>query len=154
MVEAWGRMIRVPVRNAQGAGEAKDVHASLRFGDADPLIYPEPARGEWVGEPDPELTISLPGNGAERLLDVVVVLDKEYPQAYEWTRHSRAAGLIQSGIKATPFKVEIKVMGSGPTPVLEDTLEVDIQRGATIRADWASAGWEEATNLVPWGGWP
>jgi hypothetical protein len=150
-----GRVIRVPVTNAQGAGEARDVHASLRFGDSSisPDIYPEPAQAEWVGESGPEREITLPGNGAERLLDVVVVLDKEYPHAYEWTKHSRAAGLAESAIYAGMFRVEIKVMSSNAAAVLEDTLEIEAQRGVHIRVDWRSTIGADATNLIPWEGW-
>jgi hypothetical protein len=42
----------------------------------------------------------IPGNGAERLIDAVLVLDREYPHAFEWTGHSRAgttAGLRDQG---------------------------------------------------------
>jgi hypothetical protein len=58
----------------------------------------------------------IPGDGAERLIDAVVVLDREYPHAFEWTGHSRAARLRDSAIKATPSDLRIKVAGSGQLP--------------------------------------
>jgi serine/threonine protein kinase len=147
-----GRIIRVPVTNAQGAGEARDVHATLTFGDSDSQFYPPSTQGEWVGESGPELMVNLPGNGGERLIDAVLVLDREYPHAFEWTRHSRAAGLRDSAIMATPFDVRIKVAGSGATPILENVLEIEIRRGHLIRADWKDRGVEDATNLAWWRG--
>jgi hypothetical protein len=92
-----GRVIRVPVVNAPGAGEAGQVHARLRFTDAgggfDRMYMPAETQGRWSGEPEPGEVIDLPGNGRPRLLDVVLILDGEYPNAFEWTTQSLSAGL-------------------------------------------------------------
>ena len=154
---ARGRVIRVPVLNARGAGEAKQVHARLRFttgrGEADSMFVPAATQGEWQGDgPEPELEITLAGNGRPRLLDVVVVLEGEYPHAYEWTTGSRYAGLNGYAIKATPFEVEIEVMGSGANdaPYLHDTLQIECAPKHLIRADWQSRDLNEGTNWVAW----
>lgn len=153
---SFGRVIRVPVTNAQGAGEAKQVHARLRFeAQGRPLdrqFAPPPAQGEWFSEAGPEIEIALPGNGRPRLLDVVVVLDGEYPNGHEWTIHSRAAGLVGYAISAQPFDVVVDVMGSGDgpnAPYLSDTLRIDCRQGM-LRADWVSTIGNEATNWVAW----
>lgn len=145
-----GRIIRIPVRNAQGAGEARDVHATVTFGDSDAMFYPAPVQAEWVGEQGSELTVRLPGNGAERLIDALLVLDGAYPYAYEWTRHSRAAGLRNSAIKSNQVDLGVKVTGSGSTPTIENVLDVLIEPGHAIRADWKHRGADDATNIAWW----
>jgi hypothetical protein len=149
-----GRVIRVPVTNQQGAEEARRVHARLNFlpDDTDGSFSPRhPAQGEWADTGETE--IDLPGNGHPRLLDIVLVRDGPYPHAFEWTKHSRAAGLNGYEIKARPFDVEVEVMGSGPGPTaphLRDTLRIDCRDNHMIVADWVSAGPDEPTNWVPW----
>jgi hypothetical protein len=148
-----GRLIRVPVTNAQGVDTARHVHAQLKFlpNDMHRSFAPtHPTRGEWFSDHGPETEINLPGNGAARLLDVVVVLDRDYPHAYEWTAHSRAAGLVGYEIKAVPFDVEVLIMGSADTPTLRRTLQVECRRGHMIRADWLDKTVDEPTNWVPW----
>jgi hypothetical protein len=153
-VHSFGKVIRVPVTNAQGAGTAHQVHARLRFctgtGSADSQFVPPPAQGEWVGEHGPEIEIDMPGNGRPRLLDVVVVIDSAYPHGHAWTKESRAAGLSAYAIKSRPFDVVIEIMGSGgpDAPYLQDTLRVDCQENGILKADWLSAGSDEATNWV------
>lgn len=148
----WGRVIRVPVTNAHGAGEAIQVHARLRFlpdrKPGDRMFAPDETQGEWA--PSGEVEINLPGNGRPRLLDVALVLDAPYPNIYEWTSRSRAAYLDGYEIKAQPIEVEIEVLGSGAgasAPRLMDTLRIDCREGQLV-ADWASAGADEPTNWV------
>lgn len=147
-----GRVIRVPVINAIGGGVAFQVHARLTFMPADQTgaISPrDPAQGEWLDEPRPE--IDMPGNGRPHMLDVAVVLDGEYPHVYEWTAHSRAAGLAGYAIKASPVDVKIVVMGSAANqPHLCDVLQIELHQGI-LRADWVSRSADEATNWVPCG---
>jgi hypothetical protein len=145
-----GRIIRVPVANAQGAGVARDVHATLTFGDSDRQFYPPPAQAEWFGEAGPELTVDLPGNGAERLIDVALVLDGEYPHVFEWTRHSIASGLAGAACMSRPVDIGISVMGSGMTPTLERTLQIEVEARHMIRADWTDRIGLDATNLAYW----
>ena len=153
-----GRVARVPVVNAQGAGDATHVHAQLRFQPADRegLYSPRhPAQGEWFNESGSEVELDLPGNGRPHLLDVVVVLNGQYPYAYEWTAASRRAVLRGYAIKANSIEVDIEVMGSGSEPHLprlQDRLIIRLDPG-TIVADWASAGADEATNWVAWDGY-
>jgi hypothetical protein len=83
--------------------------------------------------------IDLPGNGRPRMLDVVVILDGNYPHAHEWTTQSRFAGLHGHAIKANPFLVEVEVMGAGnggDAPHLTDTLKIDCRPKHMIKADW------------------
>jgi hypothetical protein len=111
-----------------------------------------PAEAEWFDAHDAEIT--LPGNGRPRLLDVVVVLDRPYPHAFEWTQHSRAAGLAGYAIKAVPFDVKVEVFGMdarGEPLSLSDMLTVECRDGM-IRADWAGRSVDQATNWVPWTG--
>ncbi|HEX8086557.1 MAG TPA: hypothetical protein VF529_19880 [Solirubrobacteraceae bacterium] len=146
-----GRVVRVPVTNAHGAGLARQVHARLNFvpDDRDGSFSPrEIAQGEWLDGADAEF--DLPGNGRPRLLDVVLVLDGAYPQAHEWTQHSRAARLAGYAISAVPFDVAIEVLATdeeGAPIQLSDTLRIEISQGM-IRADWLSAGTDEPTNWV------
>lgn len=112
-----GRIIRVPVINARGAGVAKQVHARLTFlpDDVHRTFAPrDPAQGEWYGEQGPEIEIDLPGNGRPRMVDVLFVRDGEYPHAYEWTIHSRSAGLRGYAIKANPVTIDVEVMAAVP----------------------------------------
>jgi hypothetical protein len=138
-----GRVIRVPVINAQGAGEAKQVHARLRFTDAsgrsDRAFMPPETQGRWSGEEEPGEVVDLPGNGRPRLLDVVVILDGAYPHAFEWTTQSRYAGLNGYAINANPFRIEVDVMGAGnggEAPRLTEVLEVDCRPKSMLKADW------------------
>ena len=154
---ANGRVIQVPVTNAQGAGEAKNVHARLRFVDMqgkteDRMFAPQETEAEWFGHHGPEVEIDLPGSGRQRLIDVVVVLNWDYPHAYVWTNRSRAAMLHGYGIKAVPFRVEVTVMGSNPGAVLQDTLEVECRPRSMIKADWIgpSRNPEQGDTWVPW----
>jgi hypothetical protein len=62
---ANGRVIQVPVMNAQGAAEAKNVHARLRFvnerGKTEDRMYtPQETEAEWFGRHGPEDEINLP----------------------------------------------------------------------------------------------
>jgi len=153
---ANGRVIRVPVTNAQGAGEARDVHARLRFGEgrmSDDMFFPEPTQAQWMGESGPEFEIDLPGNGRPRLLDVVLILDQPYPHAFEWTPQSYAAGLHGYVIKAGRFPVTIEVMTSGPAPTaahLVDTLDIECRDNHLLIADWQTRSTDEGTNHVGW----
>jgi hypothetical protein len=152
-----GRIIRVPVVNAQGAPTAPQVHARLTFlpDDRDGSFSPDEAQAEWFNESGPpEVEVDLPGNGRPRLIDVAAVLDGDYPNVYEWTGHSRAAGLIGYGVKAGSVPVLVKVLGAGRgEPSLRNTLNIDLRDGLLI-ADWLQRSVDEATNLVPWGGRP
>ena len=97
------------------------VHARLLFmpDDVHRTIAPMyPAQGEWFSETGPEIEIDLAGNGRPRLLDVALILDGEYPNVFEWTAHSRAAGLNGYESKSNQVGVEIEIMGSGTTPRL------------------------------------
>jgi hypothetical protein len=69
-----GRVVRVPVVNAQGAGNAEGVHATLRFLtlDRDPIFE---HGGQWEDETERE--IDLVGNAREHLLDLVVRFSDE-----------------------------------------------------------------------------
>ena len=155
-----GRVIRVPVSNALGAGEARHVHARLRFtnasGQSDPTFVPRPTQGEWVGDHGPEIEIAVPGNRRPRLLDVVVILDGDYPHAHEWTTQSRYAGLRGYAIKANPFRVEVDVMGAGyggDPPRITDTLEIDLSPKHMIKADWLGPSRvpDQGHTWVAWG---
>jgi hypothetical protein len=146
---ASGRIVRVPVINAQGASDALRVHARLRF-----LIErqwgPGETEAEWEGQDGPEVEIDLLGNGRPRLINIVAVLNWEYPHAYEWTGRSRAALLRGYAIKATPFSIEVTV--SGLSGYLRDTLEIDCRGGHMIKADWLGPSRDPA-NGDTWVGW-
>jgi hypothetical protein len=150
-----GRVIRVPVINAHGAGTATRLHARLTFlpDHRDGQFSPrDPAQGEWMGESGPEVEIDLPGNGRPALLDVLVVLDGDYPHAHEWTTTSRYAALRGYAIRANPIEVDIEVLGGGfgaESPRLHDRLRIRLDQGM-IAADWASAGDNSPTNWVAW----
>ncbi len=150
-----GRIIRVPVINAQGVGTAKQVHARLRFLSSKGGFGPEQAQAEWYSEHGPVIEIDLPGNGRNRLRDIAVFLDGDYPNLHEWTDHSRAAQLANYAIKANPVDVEIEVMGVGSAqhaPRIIGTLRIDLRSGM-LRADWLTGGPEndsKGTNYVRW----
>jgi hypothetical protein len=151
-----GRVIRVPVINAQGAGLAERVHARLRFLPGERGFGPEQAQAEWFNEHGPpQIEVDLPGNGRGRLLDVVVVLYGDYPNVYEWTEHSRAAALRGYGIMATPIDIEIVVMGAGAGPLsprLAGLLRVALRENMLI-ADWVAGGPDDdpgGTNYAVW----
>ena len=100
-------MIRVPVFNALGAGEALHVHARIRFqaGNTDNGYEPFETQGEWVGDiTGREIAIDLVGNGQPRMLDIALVRNSEYPHLYEWTGAARAALLRGYGIEATQVR--------------------------------------------------
>jgi hypothetical protein len=150
-----GRIVRVPVINAQAAGVARAVHARLTFlpDDRHRSFAPrDPAQAEWFGESGPEIEIDMQPNGRPRLLDVLLVLDGEYPNAYEWTTASRHAALRGYAIKSNRIEIEVEVKAAGvgeQPPHLVDRLVVALDRGI-ITADWASRGSNEATNWVAW----
>jgi hypothetical protein len=148
-----GRVIRVPVTNAHGASEARNVHARLVFQPKEihrGNYQPEhPIRGEWFSEHGPETEITLPGNGASRLFDVALVSEGGYPNVYEWTNHSRAARLSHAHVvKANPVEVQIEVMGAGLTPRVENVLTIEVGEGM-LRADWRDRSVDESTNWAP-----
>jgi hypothetical protein len=151
-----GRIIRVPVSNERGAGEAAQVHARLTFlpHDRDGAFSPRhPAQAEWATERGAEIEISLQGNGRPYLLDALLVMDGAYPHAFEWTTVSRHAALRGYAIKTNRVEIEVEVIGSGPEPTsphLRDTLIVELEQGHMIRAAWASAASDQATNWVAW----
>lgn len=156
-LEYPGRVIRVPVTNAHGAGTAEKVHALLHFMPDD--IYRsfaprEKAQAQWFSEAGPEFEIDIPGNGRPRLLDVVVIIEEMFDHAghaFEWTPHSRAAELRGYEIKASRFEVGVEVLGSGGhnAPRLAEALEVQFQDGL-VAVDWLKPLASEATNRAPW----
>lgn len=151
-----GRVIRIPVSNERGAGEATQVHARLTFlpDDRDGSFSPRhAAQAEWATEHGTEVEITIPGNGRPYLLDVLLVKDGEYPHAFEWTTASRHAALRDYAIKTNRVEVDVEVMGSGPeatAPYLRDTLIVELEHGHMIRAAWRNAPPDQATNWVSW----
>lgn len=151
-----GRVIRVPVTNVLGSRDALRAQVRLRFpvGIGVDVLQPHETQAEWFGQlTGPEVEVDLAGNGLPRLIDVVVVLDKPWPYAYEWTTQSRSAGLDGYGIQASPFDVQITVSGvdrDGGGVQIVDTLRIDCREGDAIVADWASSGDHVPTNLVPW----
>jgi hypothetical protein len=146
-----GRVIRVPVINAQRAGAASQVHGLLRFMPdlRDDRIAPKhPVQAEWSDEGDGVVEVDIPGNGRPFLLDVAVVVAGEYPYVHPWTTASRRAGLNGSAILASPVIVDIDVMTSGSTR-LHDRLTIRVDAGM-ITATSASQNANEGTNWVPW----
>jgi hypothetical protein len=146
-----GRVIRVPVINGQGAGEARRVHGLLTFmpGLRDARSAPtHPVQAEWSEEGEGVVELDMPGNGRPCLLDVAVVVAGEYPHVHQWTRASRGAGLRGYAILARPVTVDIEVMTSGSAG-LHDRLTISVDSGI-LSADWASRNPDEATNWVPW----
>jgi hypothetical protein len=149
----FGRIIRVPISNAHGVGTAEAVQALLTFLPDDPegsFSPRHPVLAEWDSDALPT-QVDLPGNGQPQLINVAVVTHGPWPFVYEWTRHSRAAELNGYGISSGPAEIRIEVRGSGPgrsAPAIVDTLRIDVRDGI-LRADWASAGPDEATNWVP-----
>jgi hypothetical protein len=154
-----GRIIRVPVSNALGAGEALRVHARIRFqaGNTDNGYEPFETQGEWVGEVEGrEIAIDFVGNGQPRKLDIALVRNSEYPYLYEWTERSRAAFLRGYGVEATPVEVLLEVQGldvDGEPVRLSDSLLIECRPGDAISADWISTLGRVATNLVTWPKW-
>lgn len=150
-----GRVIRVPVSNAQGAPEAKQVHARLKFLPDEPhgpWAPRESIRGEWDGPDGPQVEINLPGNGMPRYLDVIFIRDRPYPHGFVWTQQSRAAVLRGYEIVTDGIPIEIEVLASGPTkPRVLDVLTVTCHAGSMITADWSDRG-DEGTNLQQWNG--
>ena len=137
-----GRLIQIPVINAQGAGEAVAVHAELNFmpDDRDGSFSPrEPAQGEWVTDGAPATRINLPGNGQAHLLNLAVVFSDGYPCIYEWTKRSRDAQLNGYGMWSNGVDVEVVVRAAGPSALsLRDTLKIEVLDGL-IHANWQGA---------------
>ena len=155
-----GRIIRIPVANARGAGEAKDVHARLTFmpdeSGRDMWAPTHPIRGEWDTQNGPADSVTLPGNGGSAYLSAVVLVDGDYPQGAAWTEQSRRVGMEGYFVKARPFRIQIEIMGSGPgaaAPYLSDTLEVECDYGRLIRADWLGPSRDpnHGTTVEQWG---
>lgn len=150
-----GRVIRVPVSNAQGAKEAKQVHARIKYLPDEPhgpWAPRESIRGEWDGTDGPEVEVDLPGNGMPRYLDVIFIRDRPYPHGFVWTRQSRRAALRGYEIVTDGIPIEIEIAASGPTkPRLLDTLTVTCHAGNMITADWTNKG-DDGTNLQQWKG--
>lgn len=148
-----GRLIRVPVSNAQGASEARQVHARLTFLPDDPTGAFSPTQaiqGEWEGLDGIETEVNLPGNGSPRYLAVIFVRDGPYPHGFAWTEASRAVGLAGYGIVTDRIAIKVEVMASGPTkPMISDTLTVECRARSMLIADWADIG-DLGTNHVGW----
>jgi hypothetical protein len=136
-----GRVIRVPVINAQGAAEAKQVHARIKYLPDEvqsPFAPNESIRGEWDGPEDPAVEIDLPGNGMPRYLDVIFIRDRPYPHGFVWTRQSRQAGLRGYEIVTDGIPIEIEIAASGPTkPQMVDVLTVFCHAGSRITTEWS-----------------
>lgn len=151
-----GRVIRVPVSNAQGAEEAKQVHARIKFLPDEPhgsWAPRESIRGEWEGTDDAEVEVDLPGNGMPRYLNVIFIRDRPYPHGFVWTRQSRDAALRGHEIVTDGIPIEIEIAASGPMkPRLLDTLTVTCHAGNMITADWSNRGEYDATSLQQWEG--
>lgn len=148
-----GRVIRVPVMNAQGAGEARQVHARLTFLPDDPSGAFSPVQsiqGEWEGSDGIETEVNLPGNGSPRYLAVIFVRDGPYPHGFAWTEASRAVGLAGYGIATDRIDIKVEIMASGPMkPVVSDTLTVECRARSMLIADWTDIG-DLGTNHVGW----
>ena len=147
-----GRILKVPVINEQGAETARSVQALLHFmpDDQEGAFSPRhPALAEWDTEP-PATSIDSPGNGQPHLFDVALVLNQGHPCVFEWTRHSRNAQLHGFGIGGPGIiKVEVKGSGSGEqAPAVTDTLRIEAH-AQIVKANWDSAGPDEADNWVP-----
>jgi hypothetical protein len=158
MMSLIGRVIRVPVTNALGAGDAEKLHARIKFMTGsrnDGQFVPPPCQAEWFNERgEIEVEVDLPGNGRPRLIDAVLILDRPYPHAHEWTVHSRAALLRGYAIESDRFQVEITVEAKGAgelAPSLTQTLEVECGQGM-LKANWSERHPDEATHLVGWNG--
>ncbi len=154
--QPYGRVVRVPVINAHGAGTALAVQVLLTIlpDDKEGAFSPrDPVLAEWDSDYPTTTKIDLPGNGQPHLFDVVLVTEKKYPNIYEWSRRSKAAALQGFAIASSLVEIEIEVRGSGPgkaAPMLRDTLKVE-ERGSILVADWASANFnDEGTNYVRW----
>jgi hypothetical protein len=153
-----GRIIKVPVTNALGAGEALHVNARLHFlsGNQTNDYEPITTQGEWSLDGDRDrygVAITLVGNGQPHFLAVTMVLDRDYPHAHEWTARSRAALLDGYGIEADEFDVTVEVQGidaNGNPVQIFDTLRIACRPGDVIKADWMSTLGNVATNLVVW----
>ena len=148
-----GRIVRVPVVNAQGAAPVEDVHASVTYlpDDRDGSFSPrDPLQGVWTD--DSRTSIRLPGNGQAHRLDVALVIKED---VYAWDRRAAADPqdwnhLTALAVKSWPADIEVQVRGSGlvgSPPTLIDTLKIDARQGI-VKADWNSASWDEATNFI------
>lgn len=137
-----GRLIQVPVTNAQGAGDAVAVHAELNFmpDDRDGSFSPrESAQGEWITDEGPATRIDIPGNGQTHLLNLAVVFNDGYPCIYEWTRRSRDAQLHGYGMWSNGIDVEIVVRAAGASALsIRATLRIEVIDGL-IHANWHGA---------------
>lgn len=95
--------------------------------------------------------MDIPGNGVPHVFNVAAVFNNGYPFVFVWNAESRAADLLGFGVSAAPVEILVEVQGSGEgdlAPFVSDTLRIDARTGI-VRADWSSAGWQEATNFVP-----
>lgn len=146
-----GRVIRVPVINERGTGEARRVHAVLRFmpdvQDAR-IAPPHLVQAEWSEGGEGVVELDMSGNGRPCLLDVAVVVAGEHPHVHQWTHASRRAGLRGYAILANPVTVDIDVMTTGSAR-LHDRITIRVDSGM-LSADWASRNPSEGTNWVPW----
>jgi hypothetical protein len=121
-----GRVVRIPVVNAQGAGDAVGVHATLRFTDAEGNPEMDDQPGRWRDQPDkPEITI--PGNGREYELDLFVRFSED-PNGccYVWNNESVVAGVRRDEFRcdARDFLLRIIVKGKHRNATLDKTWRV------------------------------
>jgi hypothetical protein len=156
-VTRTGRMLRVPVVNGPGAGEARRVHARLHFGSSrtgggDREYFPKPTSAEWP-EFGHDVEVDLPGNGLPRHINVVMLVRNNWPPAFAWTQESQEADLVGYGIWSNSFYVRIEVLGVGPQEPLTDTLQIRWSNH-DVWADWLSGlGSDHGTNAAYWD-WP
>jgi hypothetical protein len=148
-----GRVIQVPVVNSRGSETARSVQALLTFlpDDREGSWSPRhPVLAEWPAEGGRTM-MDIPGNGVPHVFNVAAVFNNGYPFVFVWNAESRAADLLGFGVSAAPVEILVEVQGSGEgdlAPFVSDTLRIDARTGI-VRADWSSAGWQEATNFVP-----
>jgi len=146
-----GRVIQVPIINAQGAGPARAAHGVLNFlpDDSQGSVSPaHPLQGEWVAD-DGSLvtTVDLPGNGQVRYLNVALVMNAGYPCIFGWTRASREAGLSGFEVWSERAEIAVEVLSDGSTEPLRDTLVIERSSGL-VKADWTNRHPDEASNWV------
>lgn len=118
-----GRVIRVPVVNAQGSDDAEAVHAALTFSGAKGFRLVQP--GRWRDSRDAEVTI--PGKGRAYELDLYVQLsDSLGQQCYVWNNESLAAGVRRDQFRIEPFSfsVQVAVRGKQTTATADKTWRV------------------------------
>jgi hypothetical protein len=148
-----GRVVQVPITNAQGAATAESVQVLLHFrpDDVQGSYSPrDPVLAEW--DTDPITTrIDIPGNGQPHLVNVALVLDAVHPCIFQWTRHSREAKLHGYAIVGRGVvRVEVRGAGRGDSaPSITDTLHIEAVEGS-LCAQWESEGLGTRSNCVPW----